>query len=95
MERALEEYHIAGLITNIYFLSGILKQKDFLEGRFDINYVEREYLNKQKDKKEISSKEMIAALFSAILKKESVSNGKVLTSHIQTTMNKWLEQADE
>ena len=95
MERALEEYHIAGLVTNIYFLSGIFKQKDFLEGQFDINYIEREYLKKQKDQKEISSTEMIAALFSAILKKESVSNGKVLTSEIQTTMNKWLEQTDE
>ncbi|MDO8550269.1 MAG: biotin carboxylase, partial [Ignavibacteria bacterium] len=95
MERALEEYHIAGLVTNIYFLSGIFKQKDFLEGQFDINYIEREYLKKQKDQKEISSTEMIAALFSAILKKESVSDGKILTSEIQTTMNKWLEQTDE
>jgi len=95
MERALEEYHIAGLVTNIYFLSGIFKQKDFLEGQFDINYIEREYLKKQKDQKEISNTEMIAALFSAILKKESVSNGKILASEIQTTMNKWLEQTDE
>ena len=95
MQRALEEYHIAGVITNIYFLSGIFKQKDFLEGRFDINYIEREYLNKQEKGKEVSDTELIAALFSAILKKEAISNGKVLTSQIQTTMNKWLEQTDE
>ncbi len=93
MQRALEEYHIAGLITNIYFLSGIFKQKNFREGQFDINYIEREYL-KQNKGKDISKMETIAALFSAILKKESVSNGKVLTSPIQT-MNKWLEQIDE
>jgi acetyl/propionyl-CoA carboxylase alpha subunit len=95
MERALEEYHIAGLITNIYFLSGIIKQKNFREGIFDINYIEREYLNKQKEGEEISNTEMIAALFSTILKKESVSNGKLLTTNKQTTMNKWLEQTDE
>ena len=95
MQRALKEYHIAGLVTNIYFLSGIFRQKDFLEGRFDINYIEREYLKNQKDKKEISGEVDIAALFSAVLKKESVSNGKVSTSHIQNTMNKWLEQTDE
>jgi acetyl/propionyl-CoA carboxylase alpha subunit len=95
MQRALNEYHIAGLITNIYFLSGIFIQKDFYDGRFDINYVEREFLDKQKDRTEVSESETIAALFSAILKKESALNGKVLTGNSKQSMNRWTEQFDE
>ena len=95
MQRALNEYHIAGLITNIYFLSGIFIQKDFYDGRFDINYVEREFPDKQKDRTEVSESETIAALFSAILKKESALNGKVLTANLRQSMNRWTEQFDE
>ena len=95
MQRALNEYHIAGLITNIYFLSGIFIQKDFYDGRFDINYVEREFLDKQKDRTEVSESETVAALLSAILKKESALNGKVLTGNSKQSMNRWTEQFDE
>ncbi len=95
MKRALSEYHIAGLITNIYFLKGILKQKDFIKGNFDINYVEREYLNEQKDEKELSEIEKAAALISTIIKNDTSSNGKVLISKNQSSLNKWLEQTDE
>lgn len=95
MQRALNEYHIAGIITNIYFLSGIIGQQDFYEGNFDINYIEREYLTKENETKGISEQETIAALFSAVLKKESLLNGKVLKANSNEVMNKWTEQFDE
>lgn len=95
MLRALGEYYIAGVITNIFFLSGIFNQSDFIDGNFDINYVEREYLNKNKSETVDSDIEKIAALFSSIMKKESISNGKVLTSENRFVRNKWLDQLDE
>ncbi len=95
MKRALGEYHIAGLITNIDFLLGIFEQKDFIDGNFDINYVEREYINKKKENSEITETETIAALFSAIVKKESAGNGKILSTNKNISSNRWLEQMDE
>jgi len=95
MQRALGEYHIAGVITNISFLSKIFLSKEFNDGNFDISFVEREFLTKEKDQSENSEEERIAALFSAIHKKESVSNGKILSSENKTRTNKWLEQLSD
>ncbi len=95
MQRALSEYHIAGVITNIPFLTKIFLSKEFNDGNFDINFVERDFLTKEKNLKEISEEEKIAALFSAILKKESVSSGKILSSENKTGTNKWLEQLND
>lgn len=91
---ALREYHIAGLITNISFLESILMHKDFIDGKIDNNFVEREFLKKKRGKKAFTEIEIAAALFSAIIKNESVSNGKVLMQDKQDT-NRWLEQSDE
>lgn len=91
---ALREYHIAGLITNISFMESIFTHKDFINGEIDNNFVEREFPKKGKKKKNISETEMVAALFSAVVKKESVSNGKVLAQD-KSDLNRWLEQLDE
>ncbi|RPI71254.1 MAG: biotin carboxylase, partial [Ignavibacteriales bacterium] len=95
MKRALSEYHISGLITNIYFLSEIFNRKDFCEGSFDINYVDRNYQNLKRVEKEISETEYTAALLSAILKKETGVNNKLQNQSFPVSMNKWLEQDDE
>ena len=46
MLRALNEYHIAGPITNIPFLTEIFKHKDFIKGNFDIDFVENKFLTR-------------------------------------------------
>ncbi|MGE5431463.1 MAG: acetyl-CoA carboxylase biotin carboxylase subunit [Syntrophomonadaceae bacterium] len=40
MKRALGEYKIAGVLTNIAACRWVLKQKEFIDGSFDINFVE-------------------------------------------------------
>ena len=41
MLRALDEFRISGVKTNIYFLQNMLKTKDFEEGLCDVNYIDR------------------------------------------------------
>lgn len=41
MKRALEEFKISGVVTNIPFHLELLANPDFLEGRFDTRFVER------------------------------------------------------
>jgi acetyl-CoA carboxylase biotin carboxylase subunit len=91
---ALQEYHIAGLITNISFLESILKHKDFINGNIDNNFVEREFMKKKRERKTVTEAEMAAALFSAIVKNESASYWKVVMRDKQDT-NRWVEQLNE
>ncbi|GJQ64107.1 MAG: acetyl-CoA carboxylase biotin carboxylase subunit [Melioribacteraceae bacterium] len=44
LKRALSEYQIAGVITNIHSLRWILTNEKFIDGSFDINFIENEFL---------------------------------------------------
>ena len=39
LRRALDEYVIEGVQTNIPVLKKIIKSKDFIDGKFDINWM--------------------------------------------------------
>jgi acetyl-CoA carboxylase biotin carboxylase subunit len=96
MKSALEEYHIAGLVTNIPFLRLLFEQPDFREGRFDINYLTEEFIKKIFDfdaatKRKENSK--IAAALAALLKSQTVANN--FSSNHNAHANKWLEQLYE
>jgi propionyl-CoA carboxylase alpha chain len=71
LNRALGEYQIAGVITNIHALKWILNNDIFLNGQFTINFIEEEFLNKIPGKwKEYDNFKYsdISAIISAILK---------------------------
>ncbi len=96
MKRALSEYHIAGLITNISFLKLIVGQKDFNDGKFDINYLNEEFMSDISSLHSKSGKESlmeVAAIFSAI-HKSKVSLNHVSSNQRKTT-NRWMEQLYE
>jgi acetyl/propionyl-CoA carboxylase alpha subunit len=96
MIRALSEYTIGGLTTNISFLKIIVSHTSFREGKFDINFLSEEFmnnLNEPGNNKEIKDIEKIAAVFSAVLK--SVSSMNNVRSEYSDTQNHWLEQLYE
>jgi acetyl/propionyl-CoA carboxylase alpha subunit len=96
MKRALSEYHIAGLITNISFLKLIIGQKEFNDGKFDINYLNEDFMSKISLLHGKSGKESlmeVAAIFSAI-HKSKVSMNNVSSNH-RETVNRWMEQLYE
>jgi acetyl-CoA carboxylase biotin carboxylase subunit len=96
MLRALSEYVIGGLITNISFLKIIIAHPSFRKGEFDINFLNDEFMNKfnelknNKDNQEI---EKVSAIFAAILKlKGSLNN---LELNHSKSKNEWQEQMYE
>ena len=96
MKRALSEYHIAGLTTNISFLKLIIEQKDFKAGKFDINYLNEEFMSKISSLQNKLGKESfleIAAIFSAI-HKSKVSMNHFSSNH-RKNVNRWMEQLYE
>ncbi len=94
MKRALSEYQIAGVTSNIPFLQLILKHPVFTDGSFDINFVENEFLSgDMKSSFENSGDETnAAALISALLKIQS-SHG--IKKNNSLNSSKWQEQMYE
>lgn len=96
MIRALSEYIIGGMITNISFLKIIIDHPSFRKGEFDINFLNDEFMNSiknfenNKDMKEI---EYTAAIFAAVLKSNSSVNN--LRSNHTEKFNLWQEQLYE
>lgn len=71
MIRALKEFRISGVTNNIPFLLEVFVNQNFINGNFDINFIEKEELVKkfQSEKTdEDNTLEEIASAFSAILK---------------------------
>lgn len=88
MLRALSEYFISGITTNIEFLQIILKHPDFINCNYDINFIEKNITSLMRSNGLDVTKpdEEAAAVLSAIIKYESVSNGyKVM----EKQENKW------
>ena len=93
MKRALNEYQIAGVTTNIPFLELILEHPSFINGSFDINFIENEFLSGNNFLSENSKEfEEAAILISALLKNEPV-NGFVKNNIANN--NRWQEQMYE
>ena len=92
MKRALSEFQISGVTTNISFLKNILGNEKFLDGSFDINFIESEIeslLSNRKDGLDENIKNAAAA-FAAIMKANRGNhNGH---SKFAVNENKWTEQ---
>jgi acetyl-CoA carboxylase biotin carboxylase subunit len=82
MIRALKEFNIAGVINNIPFLLEVYINKNFIDGNFDIDFIEKEELIKKFQKNGSSNYknlDEVAAAFTAILMQHShphKANGK-------------------
>lgn len=95
MKRALKEYQILGVVTNIPAFSWIFEQKKFLDGSFDINFLDEEFLPliPSNWKNGVASEyEEIAAILSALVKFDEEKNIKKSKVH---QSNNWLEQLYE
>jgi acetyl-CoA carboxylase biotin carboxylase subunit len=94
MKRALNEYQIAGVTSNIPFLQLILDHPVFTDGSFDINFVENEFLSgDMKSAFENSDDETNAAvLISALLKSQS-SHG--IKKNNSSNLSNWQKQMYE
>ena len=96
MKRALGEYQISGVITNIPVFNWVLKQKTFLDGTFDINFLDNEFMPLVPDKwKDESSNdyEEIAAILGALLKQNELQN--TLSNNNISANNSWRSQIYE
>lgn len=91
MLRALDEYLIAGVETNIKFLKFILQSEQFITGKHNINSVESELLIKynEYEKKFVKDELEAVSLLASYLKK----NSKIKIQHSSNDRNNnWYRQ---
>lgn len=87
LKRALAEFQIAGVTTNIPLLKAVCDNYFFKKGEFDINFVEKEFADGLQSKTASSEEiENAAAIISALLKARS-SSAEIKNS--ATDNNKW------
>ena len=94
MKRALEEFEITGITHNINFLKLVMNNKKFIEGNFDINFIDKEKLLEQilnTDKKDAIEKETAAFIFSALLYNQK-SQKIISETDNKYSKNSWSEQ---
>ncbi len=93
MRRALSEYYISGVVNNIPFLNKILENENFVEGNYNINFIEDYFLNKEEGKNisnnSLEELENAATIMASILKSKPASNGSINTV---PNNNRWLDQ---
>ncbi|MFI5236740.1 MAG: acetyl/propionyl/methylcrotonyl-CoA carboxylase subunit alpha [Ignavibacteriales bacterium] len=93
MLRALNEYIVGGLTTNISFLKLIINNPAFRAGKFNINYLNDDFMNGLDVINKTPSKDnsvKAAAILASLLKsKSSLTNYKA--NHTETS-NLWQEQ---
>ncbi len=96
MNRALSEFHISGINTNISFLQSILKHKKFKDGTFDINFIESEMDSLLAVENQKENKDLIEAafIFAALVKNNHNSNHNGYTGSCSVN-NKWAELSYE
>ena len=92
MKRALAEYQIAGVTTNINFLTYIMSKKEFISGDYDINFIDKlndiGYESEDIYLSELD-KEVAASILAAIIKTKKRNNLKI-KNHVKN--NGWWEQ---
>ncbi|HRP93722.1 MAG TPA: acetyl-CoA carboxylase biotin carboxylase subunit, partial [Ignavibacteriaceae bacterium] len=91
MNRALDEFQIAGITTNIRFLKFILNTNEFKKGKYDINFIDNLNYSGLTDQSlnNKSDNESAAAVFAALIKSKQKSSSK---KNIMVKDNKWWEQ---
>ena len=98
MQRALEEYHLEGIQTNLPFFRFVLMQPEFLSGKFDTHYVDsllKKYTSTERNPE--SSQETIAVLVSCLVKlkkRKSMPTSSISVSKWKITGRRGLLQGE-
>lgn len=88
--RALSEFNISGITTNISFLQKILDHEKFIAGDFDINFLEREKQVFETNHQDLRKAEIEKA--SAILAGYLKNRTRQSVGKAGTAVNRWTEQ---
>lgn len=89
LKRALGEFQIVGVSTNVQFLKAICNNDNFIIGNYDINFIDKEFANENSNNiPDSNDMENAAVIISSLLKMRK-SSGEIRTSIMNN--NKWTD----
>ena len=91
MKRALGEYKIFGVISNISFLKEIYSHPKFVSGDFDINFLEKEFSFSVEQNEELAE---AISVFTAWLKNRNSASNNGIGTKISNG-NNWIKQTND
>jgi acetyl-CoA carboxylase biotin carboxylase subunit len=91
MKRALSEYKIFGVVSNISFLKEIFGHTKFINGEFDINFLEKDFNLSTVQNKDILD---AVSIFTAYMKNRN-NNSNNGSQQRNTSGNNWIKQRNE
>ncbi len=96
MERALRNYTVIGVKTNISFLLNLLKCQEYFDGNYNTQFVEKTFLPRLAETKDVLSidLEKALAIASVLFKEKGEHNVIVKTSKNGNSKNSWLRRKE-
>lgn len=96
MERALRNYTVVGVKTNISFLLNLLVCPEYFDGNYNTQFVEKVFLPRLAETKETLSPELenAMAIASVLFKEKGEQTVKVKTGKNGNTKNSWLRRKE-
>ena len=88
MRRALEEYRIIGVKTNIPFHQHLLEQHRFLAGQFDTKFVEERFSMEEASEGKVNHPE-IAAIFAALVSHQQAQVAAQIVQRNERDTSNW------
>lgn len=96
MKRALREYKLIGIKTNIPFLLSLLETEEFINGNYHTQYIENDFLKREKARDPIHETKLAVISLASILFKENKSPAlKLNTSQNGSPKNHWAKRITE
>jgi acetyl-CoA carboxylase biotin carboxylase subunit len=96
MKRALREYKLIGIKTNIPFLLSLLETEEFINGNYHTQYIENDFLKREKARDPIHETKLAVISLASILFKENKSPAlKLNTSQNGSPKNLWAKRITE
>ncbi len=93
MRRALEEYRIVGVKTNIPFHQGIVEQARFLVGNFDTRFVEERFSLEKAEAGKETFPEIAAILATLVANQQTERSAHIISRGKRDTSNwKWVSR---
>jgi pyruvate carboxylase len=91
MRRALEEYRILGVKTNIPFHQNIMDSHRFMAGQYDTRFVEERFSMDQAGEKQKEHAEIASIMATVVAHRESQRSSQIVRKSERDTSNwKWI-----
>jgi acetyl-CoA carboxylase biotin carboxylase subunit len=96
MKRALKQYKIIGIKTNIPFLLSLLECKEFVDGNYHTQFIENEFLKQERSSASLDENRVAAMSLASILFKTNKSpESNVQISRNGSPKNLWAKRITE